>query len=282
MTQEEPRRDWRRPDASMSLLADLFDGKALDPAYAEAAARRTGEPRRPGRLRRGGVLFVLVLTGVLAAVAAAEVKRSEPATAQQRARLIGEIKLRTDENEQLERRVDRLGAETERLRGAALARSDAGRRAKHDLTAAQTAAAAAPASGPGLTIVLDDSRSAGDDGRVYDQDLQIVVNGLWAAGATAIGINGQRLTPTSAIRTAGEAVLVDYRPLTGPYRVTALGDTDLMTREFAGSAADQRLRALQERFRIRVETRTDGSARLPAAGPARLRHARPGRELSRP
>ena len=36
-----------------------------------------------------------------------------------------------------------------------------------------------------------------------------LVNGLWQAGAEAISINGQRLTSTSAIRFAGQAILVD-------------------------------------------------------------------------
>ena len=44
------------------------------------------------------------------------------------------------------------------------------------------------------------------------QDLQIVVNGLWDAGAEAISVNGQRLTSKSAIRFAGQAILVNYRP----------------------------------------------------------------------
>ena len=76
-------------------------------------------------------------------------------------------------------------------------------------------------TGPGITVTLDDSADAvsGSDpargssgfeeGRVSAADLQIVSNGLWAAGAEAISINGQRLTTRSAIRFAGQAILVD-------------------------------------------------------------------------
>ncbi|KAB2378090.1 hypothetical protein, partial [Actinomadura montaniterrae] len=63
---------WRRPDASMSLLSDLFAGKLLDPGYAEAAARRAASGRtrpRGGRALSGAVLAVLVAVGVLVAVA---------------------------------------------------------------------------------------------------------------------------------------------------------------------------------------------------------------------
>ena len=54
-------------------------------------------------------------------------------------------------------------------------------------------------------------------------DLQNVANALWAAGAEAIAINGQRLTATSTIRAAGNAILVDFRPVTSPYEVSAIG-----------------------------------------------------------
>ena len=50
------------------------------------------------------------------------------------------------------------------------------------------------------------------------RDLQIVVNGLWASGAEAVSVNGQRLTSKAAIRFAGQAILVNYRPLTRALR----------------------------------------------------------------
>ncbi|MEU9842548.1 DUF881 domain-containing protein, partial [Actinomadura sp. NPDC048032] len=120
------------------------------------------------------------------------------------------------------------------------------------------------------------ARGGAADGRVYDQDLQVLVNGLWAAGARAIGVNGRRLTPTTAIRAAGEAILVDYRPLGAPYEVTAVGDPGRLRAAFAGSPADRRLAALRDRFGIRYGTRRSDEVRLPAAGAVRLRYAVPG------
>ena len=38
-------------------------------------------------------------------------------------------------------------------------------------------------------------------------DLQRVVNGLWAAGAEAVAVNGQRVTGLTAIRSANDVVL---------------------------------------------------------------------------
>ncbi len=269
----------------MSLLADLFEGRVADPGYAEAAARRRAAGTAPGAGRpRVLAALALLLVGLLLAVAGAQVRRGEPVAARQRARIVEEIHSRTGETDDLARRLDTLRGETARLRAAALAQSAAGRRADRDLAAAEAAAAARPAAGPALVVTLDDAprapdaEDADDDGRVYDQDLQILVNGLWAAGAGAVAINGLRLTPTTAIRTAGEAVLVDYRPLTGPYEVTALGPADRLRAAFTGSAADQRLAALRDRYGLRYGLRTEGTARLAAAAPSAPRYARPAGE----
>ena len=235
-----------------------------------------------------GVPVVLAVMGLLVAVAAAEVRRSEPVAASQRAKLVAEIKSRTARTDALQRRVDALREETRRRRAAALARSAAGRRAHEEEAAAGRAAAATAVAGPALVVVLDDTarrnaaerRDGPDEARVYDQDLQILVNGLWAAGAVAVAVNGRRLTPTTAIRGAGEAVLVDYRPLSAPYAVTAISgaaDPRALERSFRGSAAGRRARLLEERFGIRVEIGVRDRARVPGAGAPRLRYARPGK-----
>ena len=78
--------------------------------------------------------------------------------------------------------------------------------------------------------------AATDIGRVRDRDLQRVINGLWESGAEAISINGQRLTALSAIRAAGDAILVDNRPLVPPYTVLAVGDGERLSRRFQNSA----------------------------------------------
>ncbi len=268
----------------MSLLAELFSARAADPGYADAAARRAARGEPPGTRGRGaGVLLVVALVGVLLAVAGAEARRREPVAAQERARLVKEIRARTAESDALRRRADAARAEAERLRAAALAGTDAGHRARRALSAAQAAAAAAPARGAALVVTVDDApHGAGDGGgRVYDQDLQVLVNDLWGAGATAIGVNGLRLTATSAIRGAGEAVLVDYRPLTRPYTVTALGDPERLSAALAGSAADRRLAALRDRYRLRYERRVRSDARLPAGTVPEPRHARPVEEGER-
>ena len=62
--------------------------------------------------------------------------------------------------------------------------------------------------GPGLRVTLDDAPRSGDrvlpedtspdDLVVHQQDIQAVVNALWAGGAEAVTLMGQRLISTSA------------------------------------------------------------------------------------
>jgi uncharacterized protein YlxW (UPF0749 family) len=118
-------------------------------------------------------------------------------------------------------------------------------------------------------------RSTGDErGRVFDYDLQQIANALWRAGAEAVAINGQRLTATSTIRAAGGAVLVDFRPVTSPYEVSAIGPGGL-DRRFADSATGRRFKRIAEVYRMEYAVRGQRALTLPAAGEPQLRYASP-------
>ncbi len=71
---------------------------------------------------------------------------------------------------------------------------------------------------------------------MLDVDLQILANGLWQAGAEAVAINGHRLSSLTAIRSAGDAITVDFRSLTRPYRVEAIGDPRTLPARFVETA----------------------------------------------
>lgn len=133
--------------------------------------------------------------------------------------------------------------------------------------------------GPGVKLVVDDAKdteqggggpreSSGfsDTGRVRDRDMQRVVNGLWESGAEAVSINGQRLTSLSAIRAAGDAILVDNKPLVPPYTVLAVG---------TGSGSAPRSRTAPTASTCTRCRRTSGSA--PASRPRRTCVCRPRR-----
>lgn len=95
-------------------------------------------------------------------------------------------------------------------------------------------------SGPGITIAIAfdpslpyDAKTAGLFDQISDQEIGLIVNDLFANGAQAISINGQRLVTTSSIRLVsglnGQGTLqVNTVPVTMPYVITAVGDVQRM------------------------------------------------------
>ncbi len=108
-----------------------------------------------------------------------------------------------------------------------------------ELQANELAAAAGRTemTGPAIRVELDDARLAGgevpagadpDDYVIHQQDVQAVVNALWAGGAEAMMLQDQRIISTSAVRCVGNTLILQGRVYSPPYVVTAVGDTDKM------------------------------------------------------
>lgn len=144
------------------------------------------------------------------------------------------------------------------------------------------AAGTTPARGPGIVVALADSADAdrADPGsadlHIQDVDVQLVVNALWEAGAEAVAINGQRVVGTTAIRSAGGAILVNYKVLTSPYRIEAVGDARGLERLFRASAIARRFTEWSEVYHLGYTVRRSSRLTLPAfGGSIRLRYAQP-------
>ncbi|MFB9556134.1 DUF881 domain-containing protein [Streptomyces roseoviridis] len=288
MSQQPPVRSTEtpppRPDASMSLLNNVID-HALDDGYAEASARRAAEGGGLPRTIRAklGLAAGLVLAAAVVTLGAAEARVSAPVVAKERQELIDRIEAETSAADRLERDVERIRDEVGERQRRALE--------QHGGDQAELVAllsGATPVRGPGVRLVVDDAKGTGgggggaressgfaDTGRVRDRDMQRVVNGLWESGAEAVAINGQRLTALSAIRAAGDAILVDNKPLVPPYTILAVGDGQRLSTAFQDSADGQYLHALQENFGIRTRISAEGDVRLPAAPSLIVRTAEP-------
>ena len=77
---------------------------------------------------------------------------------------------------------------------------------------------------PQVSDVPDDVRV--DDLVVHQQDLEAVINALWAGGAEAVTVQGHRVTATTAIRCVGNVLLLEGSTYSPPYEVAAIGDQD--------------------------------------------------------
>lgn len=151
-----------------------------------------------------------------------------------------------------------------------------------DLQQARIAAGLIPLTGTGIVIQLEDSLeppAPGDNVEAYlvnARDLRTIVEELWAAGAEAIAVNGERITPSTAVIEIGPSILVNSAYLSGPYQVTALGPDDLYASLSASPGFVDFIRARAQAWGVRVTFAEPESVDMPAfAGTVTLRYARP-------
>jgi uncharacterized protein YlxW (UPF0749 family) len=274
----------------MSLLTNVMD-HSLDDGYAEAAARREAEGTGgiPKTVRaKLGLAAGLVLAALVVTVGAANARIAAPVVAKERQELIDRVERETAAADKLESGVDTLRDDVSARQNEALKKQ--GGSGQADLVGILSGAVAV--HGSGVKLVVNDAKEAteggdgnpretsgfSDTGRVRDRDMQRVVNGLWESGAEAVSINGQRLTALSAIRAAGDAILVDNKPLVPPYTVLAVGDGERLSTRFQNSADGLYLHALQENYGIRTAISVEKDVQLTAAPSVIVRTAQPSTE----
>jgi uncharacterized protein YlxW (UPF0749 family) len=271
-------------------LLDAVLAETLDPAYAQAAARGASDGAPRARRRgRVAVALTMAVAGLLVAVTYDQAAAIVQGRGQVRTALIDDIRSDSAVTDDLAAQLESLRAEVARTRDDLLAATAVGQRAREALARAEGSAGAVPVTGPGLLVTLANADPSADEDpvgggtaekdvreQVQDGDLQLVVNALWAAGAEAISINGQRLGPTTAIRFAGEAVLVDFRPVSNPYEVSAIGDPDSLSARFLASPEVGALAVISQTFGLRFEYVEEDELSVPPASIPELRSALPG------
>jgi uncharacterized protein YlxW (UPF0749 family) len=210
------------PDEADSLLEGFLAQMIVDD-YADVAP---SDDRGPRALRRWTTVVLVVAIGLLIATALVDARATADERQQTRTALTDRISGLSASVAERQARLDQQSQEVDRLQQALLTSAVDGEQADR-LSALASLAATTSLSGPGVIVTVDDAPDAttGTLNTVLDRDLQDIVNTLWRMGASGIAVNDQRLTDVTAIRSAGDAILVNYVPLTRPYRVTAVGTT---------------------------------------------------------
>lgn len=96
----------------------------------------------------------------------------------------------------------------------------------------ELAAGRVPVAGPGITVELWDAPTPAqipdglraDSYLVHQQDIESVMNGLWAGGAEAMTVQGHRITAMTSVRCVGNVLLIDGAIYSPPYVIAAIGD----------------------------------------------------------
>jgi uncharacterized protein YlxW (UPF0749 family) len=209
------------------------------------------------------VAVLIVLFAIIMTAAAVETREDRPATELERRTLAQDIEARRQVLESRQSTASKLRDEVETLRTSA-ARVDP---QTEDL---RLVAADVPAEGPGVVATASGSPDDVVGGQITDNDLQLLVNGLWYAGAEAIAINGNRLGSLSSIRTAGDAITVNFRSIGPPYTIIALGDPDALTERFSENQGGAYWEARGKSSGVRLSMTPSSEVSVPAVPDGRL------------
>ncbi|HKD98436.1 MAG TPA: DUF881 domain-containing protein [Micromonosporaceae bacterium] len=247
------------------------------------AVRRPG--RRPPSLWSWLVPVVALLAGLLFTTSATVAHGTD---------------LREDRTPQLanliadrQRQVAAAQAQAAALRAKVLAELDQQGALEPDVQAEQQRAAAqlggaglVAVHGPAVTVVLNDAPTSPegtlpkgatpDDVVVHQQDVQAVVNALWAGGAEAMTIMGVRVVSTSAVRCVGNTLLLDGVLYSPPFTISAIGDPKALRAALDASPAIAAYRQAVAAWGLGYEVRQDADLAFPAYdGSTDLQYATP-------
>jgi uncharacterized protein YlxW (UPF0749 family) len=224
----------------------------------------------------------LLALGFLVAAQLASVGPRVRYTTQERTPLVETANQLQAQQDDLKARILDLRGQIQGVETQGAGSADLVRQLNGQLQEARIAAGLIALSGTGIVIQLEDSRApvppggSESDYLVGSRDIRVVVEQLWSAGAEAIAVNGERLTPTSAIIDVGTSLLVNSAYLAPPYQVTALGAPDLYERLSASAGFVDFVRARSEGYGIRVSLAEPASVDVPAfVGTVTLRYSRP-------
>jgi uncharacterized protein YlxW (UPF0749 family) len=249
-------------------LLTLITQQSLDEDYLHVAERKAAAGDGPRRTRPHRTAAVVVgVFGLLVTVAALQTSARAGVQDESRATLVGQIEDGRAGVADLQNRIVRLRELNVGLQDGL-----------DDVTAEAQAAANRvqrlggvtgfrPVSGPGVRLTVDDEPNGSLDGVVKDADLQLLVDGLWSAGAEAISINGQRLTARSAIRNSSVAIRItgNNGSLSPPYVVSAIGNPDTLQADLVDSEGGRAFFEIANQVGIQYDMDNVDQLSLPAA-----------------
>lgn len=170
------------------------------------------------------------------------------------------------------RQIASLRGQIDALESDAAGRSAATQALRNQLSDLRAHAGLAAMRGPGVVVTLRNGVPGPTTGGglaggylVNFQDVQDVVNLLFAQGGEAVGVNGRRITPLSAFSGAEGQVVVDQSaPFASPVTISAIGDRNRMQAALDDPTALRGIRARQVQFQLHLTFEGNPDVSLPA------------------
>lgn len=265
------------PDHVTKPLLTLITEHSVDDDYRDVADRRGVTTGAAPRGKPAWVAATVVgVFGILVATAAVQTSRNADTADAGRATLIARVQDERAALGEQQAQIADLQRETIRLEDRQADLVADARDTTTRLRRLQVATGYIAVTGPGVRIVVDDAPDGDVTQVVRDEDLALLVDGLWGAGAEAISINDQRLTALSAIRNVGPAIHVNSKPVNPPYTIQAIGDTLSLQADLLDTTHGQQFFDLADDLGFVYSMENENSLTLPAAPGPRLRHVEAG------
>lgn len=234
-----PSSDRNAPDREPD---GATDGEPVDEPITEPIDEPQGSTVTPARSSLGwrlGTPVVVTVVGALFVVSATNSQGTDlrPGRYTDLASL---TEAESRSYQQLQERAGDLETEVDRLTRDV--DDERVRRTERQAAALRSSAGLDAVGGSGVKVVMSDApedvleaalADAGSDPAadanldrlvVHQQDIQAVVNALWAGGAEAVTVQGQRIVTTTGIKCTGSAVQLQGVPYPQPYTIEAVGD----------------------------------------------------------
>ena len=161
-----------------------------------------------------------------------------------------EIKLLVDSNTRVSQEIDQKEKELVALRDE----NSRSTELEHQRDQGARGAGELPIQGAGIRLSIDTTISS--------SALIDLLNSLWAHGASALSVNGVRLTElTSGIDRVDTRILVNGKEITAPYEILVLGNTKLLNEL---NAVDGEISHLQKLFPQAKITQNQEEMTIPA------------------
>jgi uncharacterized protein YlxW (UPF0749 family) len=252
------------PTRAEGLLEQIAD-TALDDDYYVV---RAGDYAHSREFNTTLTALVMAAFALLVTMAALQTRNDRPATERERNTLISDVAARKKVQANREATAVRLRNEVADL-SASVDRFDP---AYENL---RLEAGDLAASGSGITVVAGPSTQDNADGAITEDDLQILVNGLWYAGAEAVAINGQRVGTLTGIHYANGAINVNFTNIAPPYTVVAIGQSDTLLQRFEDNPAGHYWASRQKDSAVQFGVTPSSDLSVPAVPKKRMtiRHA---------
>ena len=166
--------------------------------------------------------------------------------------------------------IQTLRAQIDALEAQAASQSQTTQDLQNQVADLRAHAGLTPLHGPGVEVVLTGGPPGSDpSGQSHNlityQDVQDLVNLLFASGAEGVAVSGRRITPLSAFTGSEGEVIVDQGPpLFSPIKIVAVGDRNGMEAALGDPNSLPSLRIREIQFQLALRVRGAPDETLPA------------------